>query len=235
MYFVSSGGGTGFLLTANLAGDTDISAMSPTLEARQSALMFAEDALRSAVMIKRQSTAELTAVANANAYTDELEDALREQTDHAIVFTTSTSDPSTGWTAEENLIHKGDYWRVNTSSPWKTWMGQHGVRFNDAQAQAAASAAASAAGNAQASANTAQTTANNAASSASAAQGDATDALCNSKYYKRQRTFCVRKTRTKKAVEYYSCRESGDTSAGYDVRRFVNVILKCISVVGKLP
>ena len=66
MFFVSSGGGTGFLLTANLAGDTDISAMSPTLEARQSALIFAEDALRSAVMIKRQSTAELNAVANAN-------------------------------------------------------------------------------------------------------------------------------------------------------------------------
>lgn len=70
MYFVSSGGGTGFLLTSQLGVDTDISSMSPTLEARQSALMFAEDALRSAIMIKRQSTAELTAVANANAYTD---------------------------------------------------------------------------------------------------------------------------------------------------------------------
>lgn len=141
MYFVSSGGGTGFLLTANLAGDTDISAMSPTLEARQSALMFAEDALRSAVMIKRQSTAELTAVANANAYTDELEDALREQTDHAIVFTTSTSDPSTGWTAEEKLIHKGDYWRADPSSAWKTWTGTTWGTVNDAQAQAAATLA----------------------------------------------------------------------------------------------
>lgn len=160
MYFVSSGGGTGFLLTANLAGDTDISAMSPTLEARQSALMFAEDALRSAVMIKRQSTAELTAVANANAYTDELEDALREQTDHAIVFTTSTSDPSTSWTAEEKLIHKGDYWRVDASSAWKTWTGTTWGTVNDAQAQAAASAAASAASTAQTSANNAQEIAN---------------------------------------------------------------------------
>lgn len=62
MYFVSSGGGTGFLLTAQLSVDTDISAMSPTFEARQSALMFAEDALRSSVMIKRQQIAE--AVAN---------------------------------------------------------------------------------------------------------------------------------------------------------------------------
>lgn len=160
MYFISSGGGTGFLLTANLAGDSDISEMSPTLEARQSALMFAEDALRSAVMIKRQSTAELTAVANANAYTDELEDALRSQTDHAIVFTTSASDPSTSWTAEEKLIHKGDYWRVDTSSAWKTWTGTTWGTVNDAQAQAAASAAASAASTAQTSANNAQEIAN---------------------------------------------------------------------------
>lgn len=149
MFFVSSGGGTGFLLTANLAGDTDISEMSPTLEARQSALMFAEDALRSAVMIKRQ----LTAVANANAYTNELEDAIRQQTDHAIVFTTSASDPSTGWTAEEKLIHKGDYWRVNTSSAWKTWTGTTWGTVNDAQAQAAANLAASAASTAQTTAN----------------------------------------------------------------------------------
>ena len=79
---------------------------------------------------------------NSKDYADDLDAALRMQTDRAIDFYTQTSDPSTAWTdSATKILHKGDYWRTGTASAWQTWSGSAWSVVNDPEALAVANLA----------------------------------------------------------------------------------------------
>lgn len=112
---------SGYLLTSQKNVVNDLTLFTPDYRTRYANLAKAEDDLRSAVMLARQDLASTEATTNAALYTESIEAQLRTQTDRAIDFYTQTTDPATGWTAEEKILHKGDYWRTATAAVWKTW------------------------------------------------------------------------------------------------------------------